>query len=92
MRVGKTSSVTHQAAGGGELTQGIDCRHPTVRRQRNEFYAMVVEQRGGTDQERIGFCARLVRDRIDLVNGACVEEVDLLRYAEAAAGYLRQSA
>src|SRR5262245_21418323 len=58
--VGKARSVAHQTASFHILAPGIDRRHLMVRRQRNELYATVEEQQGGTDQERINrLCARL---------------------------------
>src|SRR5262245_33427930 len=48
--IGDTCSVAHQTADLGSLAPGVDRRHPTVGRQRNELYATVVEQRGGTYQ------------------------------------------
>src|SRR6516164_5361667 len=47
--VGKARSVAHQAANFRILAPGIDRRHLMVRRQRNELYATVEEQQGGTD-------------------------------------------
>jgi hypothetical protein len=79
MRVGNARSVAHQAAGFGSLTPKIDRRHPLVRRQRDELYATVVEERAGTDQERINWLLRKARkDRIDVATGAGVEDFDLL--------------
>jgi hypothetical protein len=50
-----------------------------VGREGNEFYAMVVEESGGTEHERIDWLLRNARkDRIDLANRAGVENVNLL--------------
>jgi hypothetical protein len=59
--VAKARSIAHQAADFGSLAPGIDRRHPVVGRQRNELYATVVEQRGGTYQERISWLLRKAR-------------------------------
>ena len=59
--VGDDCSVAHQPANFGKLAQEIDRRHPMVGRQRNELYATVVEERGGSYQERINRLLRKTR-------------------------------
>ena len=60
--VGNARSVAHQAAGFGRLTQGIDRRHPMVRRQRNELYARLLNNGPGpTTSASTGFCARVAK-------------------------------
>ena len=79
MCVGNARSVTHQAAGFGILTQGINRRHPMVGRQRNELDATVVGQRARADQEPINWFSRKGRkSRIDVAASAGEEDFDLL--------------
>src|SRR6476661_3849738 len=79
MRVGKTRSIAHQATGRDELSQSIDRGHPMVGREGHQFYAMVVEKGGRTKHECIDWLLHKARKhRIDLANGAGVENVNLL--------------
>src|SRR5262249_15586208 len=78
MGVGDVRAVAHQAADFGSLTERIDRRYPMVSRQRNELYAAVVGQGAGSDQEGINWLLRKARkDRIDVANGAGVEDFNL---------------
>src|SRR5262249_17053666 len=77
--VAEVRSVAHQAADLGSLAPGIDRRHPVVSRQRSELYATVVEQRAGTNQQRINrLLAKPRKGRINVTAGGGLEEFDLL--------------
>src|SRR5262249_32008517 len=52
----KARSVAHQPTGLGPLSRGIDRRDGVARRQRQDLHATLVEQREGTDQERVRPC------------------------------------
>src|SRR5262249_45033938 len=79
MCVGDTCSVAHQAAGFGKLTHGIDRRYPVVSRQRSELKAAVVEERGGSYQERINrLLGKPRKGRINVTAGGGLDDFDLL--------------
>src|SRR5262249_3954844 len=61
------------------FARGIDRGHPMVGRQRNELYAMVVEQRRGSYHERINRLLRKARKgRINVTAGGGFDDFDLL--------------
>src|SRR5262249_22888549 len=71
VNVGTTASVTHQAAGGGQLAKWVDRGHRLAQRQCGQLFAPTSEEIVGADHKRAGSAKIASRSRSLLARRTC---------------------